>query len=1062
MPLLTRRPLPTAPFILMPGKAQTLRFFVSDSDAVDSLARLRLRADAAQHPSLLYEGGLPLTYRSIDDALCEDTHHSRFCLKFSANGEAFPRRAHYKIDTPPMINTQFPVPSGGGDWLFTCWVKSDHLALLSGGCAKAEFALYRKQAGKNPRDINGAPDEIVTLDLSAATDEWTQLSCPVPLTDETAAIVVSIGVERARGALLVEDAVLQNGHGFNILPPFDLSSRYHEYLNWYGENLSHKEWFDLRVRVNDGAAFDVSLFQRCYRGSENEIRLPAGVLRAGENTLVLQNVSDYLHPLPVHVQQLELLFEKTAPVRLLWCPETVAAGKPFGVLLKTYAPDVTLRVAAQAGLSAPEALHLSDAGLHVLHVTANAPSGAKSITVTADGHSETATIRRVVSREEDGVLAGSGDAIYVPQNLPDMEDFLVWYLENGLGNLITFRPVYRWSGTRSCNHEMWQHLTKLLNDLGLSYCHMFDGRELCGLNANPTRDDLSGRGFVGAQAHERDGALYYWLQRKFHASDVFFEELSHRILRHPDYPTYHPPVIYDGENTWLCFSPNAPRDMKEAAEQFVTTARGILCGMQRHTGPSVLFKYFYQAGLDTCGAELMYGSMEVVLAALRGASRAYHKDIFTAHLAVQWSTTPHDTPERYRRYQLALFICYLQGVSHINTEEGLYRMEEMFAVLDRFSAPCQAHQNVERDFVRYISARTRRGTLHRGVALLHGAYDGWTCFYRKNAWAQEGGAWAFSQAEESWDLIRVFYPDSVLDAIYRHPCPNEPQGFYSRTPYGAVDILPVEAEAETMAQYAALAFLGWNTADEAQIGRLTQYVRQGGTLVLGWPHLNSDVRREDVFSGHGHLVDASKLTGVTLTGFTAASDERPAMGLVTLGKTARAIEMRDGLPLVISNKLGAGEVLLVNVNAYPAHPAVRGVYEALLRALAEKESRRQRQKGWLVSKHTVQFCAYDRPDGSRDLYAVDTDWYSSRKNAPAALYVGEQQYPVSIRRGVIHCFTVTGGLCAEVSDMQSEVLSLTEKALTVQGVRGGAVTLYRKGGKKTLTLEADGITEFML
>ena len=41
-----------------------------------------------------------------------------------------------------------------------------------------------------------------------------------------------------------------------------------------------------------------------------------------------------------------------------------------------------------------------------------------------------------------------------------MEDFLIWYLENGLGNMLTFRPVYRWSGTRECNEAMWRHITE--------------------------------------------------------------------------------------------------------------------------------------------------------------------------------------------------------------------------------------------------------------------------------------------------------------------------------------------------------------------------------------------------------------------------------------------------------------------------------------------------------------------------------------------------------------------------------------------------------------------------
>ena len=65
------------------------------------------------------------------------------------------------------------------------------------------------------------------------------------------------------------------------LPPIDRANRFLECFNWYGENLSRKEWTALRLTVNGTELPEYALFQRCYRGSENELELPDGVLRDG-------------------------------------------------------------------------------------------------------------------------------------------------------------------------------------------------------------------------------------------------------------------------------------------------------------------------------------------------------------------------------------------------------------------------------------------------------------------------------------------------------------------------------------------------------------------------------------------------------------------------------------------------------------------------------------------------------------------------------------------------------------------------------------------------------------
>ena len=991
--------------------------------AEDYRLKLRIRGDVGLHPSWMYEGGIPYLYRDINDSLSTDTHHSQFCLKIQANGEEWPRRAYYKIVCPPKINTQYPVPEGSEIWYFKCLARAVNLKLWKeeertdgtdsgkAGKARIKFECFAKKEGIDPRDISAEPIETVCMEFPEGSYDWSEFSCVVPLGEETAAVLVTIELDKAEGVLFLEDPELKNDAGFNILPPLEPANRYHECFNWYGENLSHKEWMDLQITVNGKNLPEFAFFHRCYRGSESEIELPAGSVKDGENLIEIENVSDYFHPLPFQIQQISILAEKKAPVRIAWCPEIVDR-KEFGILLKTYAPDIRITIFSE-GLEGERSLYCKEPGLHILRMKPLNEAGEAGISVSAEGYTESARIDKIVEREEDGVLAGSGDAIYIPQEIGELEDFLIWYLENNLGNMLTFRPVYRWTGTRECNEAFWHRVRELCQGLNLFYCHIIDGRELPGINANPASEMLAGPFYLGHQGHERDGLMYYWVQRRHPTNDIFYMELSNRISNNKDCRYPIPIEYYKGE-TYIGFNSVMPRDMKEAADQFVKNASIILKGASRHSGPSTLFKYFFQAGISLCSAELMYGPLEVVLAALRGASFAYDRDRFGAHLAVQWGTTPHDTEERYRRYQLALFVCYLQGVHHINTEEGLYRMEEMFAVLDRFSLPCRRHGEIERNFVRFVKTHSRKGRMHRGIALLHGAYDGWACFCRREIWAQEGEKWKFDTPEESWDLIKVFYPDSVLDAIYRHPCPNAPQGYYTRTPYGTVDILPIEADEEKMRHYGAMAFLGWNTADEGQLERLKTYVKNGGVLLLGWPHLFTDTDREEVLWGTPHPIDASELTGISLKGFSEKKEGKPTIGIITIAEGTEIVKTyfddtdKKERPLLLKRNLGKGFVYFVNAAEYPAHPSVRGVYEDMLQMLGQREINMQKEKGVLISEDTVETAIYDREDGYRDIYAINTDWYSAKKDeASARLFVGSREYPVRISRGCMHIFTIS-------------------------------------------------------
>lgn len=1037
--------------------------FISGNPS-DYSFKVRLTGDVDVQQNWMWEGGYPRLYRLIDDALSTETKQSQFSLKVPMNHEDWPRRAYCQIPCPVRLTPQFAATRPFGKWDFSILAKAENLVIDEGGRVSFIIEKYLKKPGVNVKDIKNGPDEVIAIDFPEGTYDFTEFNTSIELDENTASLLVYVTCEHAGGTVWFEDPRLMNEIGENVMPQFTISNPFHEYLNWIGENLARKDWTDVEASVNGETFFVGELFQRCHRYSENEITMPACAVKEGENELSIKNINDFFGALPYKIKKVEILYSENHAVNVISCPSIVYSGKNFGVLVSTKEDNATVEISTSCPCISAEkdSYTFEHKGLNVIPFKAADKAGANiTVTFKCGDCVETAKIERIVIKCDDNVLTGTGDAIYVPQDVTQTEEFLAWYLHNEIGNFITFRPTYRWCGTRIVNPAVWARIRELCTQYGIHYCHMIDGRELPGANANPTKAMLESEWFVGNQGHERDGAFYYWGPRRAEdENELLFMSLQAKDVNHPDWIYYNPSVYAENGRAFGHYNPIDTKDMKEAAEHYIENSKRYLGGIKRHTGPSVLFKYFFEAGLEVGGAELMYGPHEVVLSALRGASLAYNRKEFASHLAVQWSTTPHDTLERFRRYQLALFVCYIQGTNHINTEEGLWRIEEDFSHYDRFGYVCQSHRKVQEDFNHFVKTHSRRGKMVNPTALLHGQYDAWVCFTRQNAWAHLGDEWKFDTPEESWDLVKVFYPDSKLDSIYLHPCENKPQGFYSRTPYGTVDILPVEADKKLIETYKTAAFLGWNTAETAQFDKLTDFVKDGGTLLLGWPHLFKDTDRTDAIYGAPTVIDSSvvsKLLGIELKNFVtvkADDGEEIEVGNISIDDCEN-VTVRSAIgetPLVIEHKIGDGKVLFVNMRAYPAEKHVRPIYESLLGELGEISVESQKQRGWITTTDTADTGVFDREDGLRDIYAININWWTP-ENVPAkaALHFAGCDRDIAIDREVINIFTLSDSFGVWTADNDMDVISINETSDAVE------VTLQGLGKTNVKFISADAV-----
>lgn len=948
-------PLGSRDAILKVGQTRSFDFAINDTLSPKS-RRLRFVGEADVFTRWRQESGVPYyLFRSIADALSTvDTYDEKFALVVSADGESFERNAYMKL-----YDGGFPL---GENCTFSTAVKVDDLSIEEGGFAASELQIYRAKDGRHPNDTFDAPDMVVRLDLKEGSSDWTLLSTTFEMPLDAVAVLVRVGLYKAKGTVRFGSPRLFKSGEDNIIPPFDNDNQWRTHYNWLGENLSRRDWPSFKIAVDGKEVFAGETYTGIVRGQDFEVDLPE--LDVGTHTLSVTLVADYESAIPFVLQKIELVEEDARSYEVIAYPDIVKAGKEIPVLIRR--PVEPCEGYDECGLGTRMPYRYE-----VIKLPPEVEGGPRKLTLSLDGRNEELDIRAVVADEDDGVRLSTGDVVYVRQSPRSYQDFIAWYLANRIGNAICFRPAYRWSGSRIADPKAWSAARELLDEYGIDYSLMIDGRELPGKNANPPDAWLEGPRYRGRQAHENDGSFNYWNN---HLEYLFMPDPYTDIFaRSADRGGIHPAVrpIRRDSSSWSFFDPEDASNVEEAANHFVENLKGARADSTRHTGPSTLFRYFYQAGYNFCGAEQMYGPEEVVLSSLRGASRSYGKKLFGTHLATQWSSTPHDEPEHAERYFLSLALSYMHGASDINVEEGLWRMEKGYVAEDRFSYTCQIHRDAHERFRLFQETHSRKGEIVVPVAFVQGRYDGWSCFSLGNLWSRPGEQWKPNDAERSYDMLKVFYPRSEFGDIYRCPCPKAPQGWYTGTPSGIADLIPSEMDGELMKSYRIIAMTGWHSYSHGDGAKWLDYVRQGGIFLLTRAHISESLDRlsKPVVSQDPVLAE---LLGVD---YAACSG-------------------------VVRRKIGAGEVIYFATDSFPGADSVREAYSNTLRSLTKNIEAAERAKGWFRSNDDIGFTVFEHPDGKRTIYLLNIRWWD-QASSTGTLLVGDKETQIEVPYGEI-------------------------------------------------------------
>ncbi len=883
------------------------------------------------------EAGSPYSISmAIDDALCtRETFREKYSLKFDCHNEPYERNAWIKLFRQDI--------SPGKKHRFVIAGKAENLAFVPGGEVAAELEIYYAKPGRHPNDVFDAPDEVKRLTLPQGSYDWQEISQEFTMQEEAVCIIVHIGIKGASGLFYLGSPRLCPEGEDSIIPGFDHQQHREKTFCYVAENISRRDWLEVDCKIDGKTVYSGENYTSIFRRPDYEIEL--GSLTPGRHTMTLELRNDYETAVGFVVQQLELLEYGSHSFELVAAPEYVPENQFCHALICTNSPSVAI-------FANGEKFTFDRTGLHGLKLPLSEGRETR-YELKSDDFCDTFTVKHAPVGG-DKIYLSTGDAIFIHQTPRNMERFIEWYLANNLGNAVCFRHSYRWGGGRFMNPAVWEKMTSLLEEMNIHYSLMVDGRELPGMHTNPPDSLLESALYLGRQAHENDGSFCYWgneLWKDEPLPEPYADILSRSVNPGGIQPHVRPKR--NGDRAWWFFDPTNASDMKEASEDFVKNLAEAKGDSTRHSGPSALFRYFFQAGYKFLLAEQMYGPEEVILAALRGASRAYGAEGFGAHLAAQWSSTPHDTPEHAERYFLSLAACYMQGVTQINLEEGLYRMEKGFVDFDRYSQNCLMHQEAHTKFRRFMETHPRKGKLVTPIACVQGRYDGWSCFSRDNVWRREGEEWAFGDAEKSFDLLNVFYPRSKFSDIYCCPCPVEPQGWYTGTPYGPVDLIPFEGD---WSAYRVIIFLGWHTFKPEDGRKMLEFVRNGGTLLLTRRHLSRTLKHNSAPEISENEAIAELLGSQWLTQETG----------------------------VIRRNVGSGEVICFMAPEYPANGEICCAYSDEMRKLGEKICQEEAIKGWVRGNDDVNFAVYETDDCKRTAYLLNIRWWD-RADSEATL-----------------------------------------------------------------------------
>ncbi|MBN2651183.1 MAG: hypothetical protein JXR63_02285 [Spirochaetales bacterium] len=954
----------------------------------------------------------------IDDYLSDSVVFKQdYSLGFICEpGDYSERLAYNRFTSEALSNSKVKVSFS---------VKTDNLLVAEDGFFGVKIEGYLKKAGRNANDVFDAADFEINLPVESGSAEFRDYSFDLQLPEGAVTLLFVAGGRNFTGAAWMEGVSVEYSEGRHSMPFVPHAKRDNDMNYWVGQNLVSKCWPEWTVFINGEQVFSGKIFDRASNVADFFIPLDCSISKGDRITLRLED-SSLRKTFPYQIQSAQLLSVPAESLEIISRPRFVSAGSEFNLLLETRKDNLAISVETSDSIKPQSsALTLAKAGFHVLTFSAvDEFDSAPWIRVAGENFVQQFDDFFIIKKLSDSVYLSTGDEVYLDMNRKEYLNYFRWFFSEDIANFCHFRPSYQWSGSRGPEGDSLQKYLSVLQAMKMPYAWQAEGRTLAGHSLNPSAAQLDSQFFKGKQAHENDGGFYYWGHFKYLG---LFSDIAARNRPYGGIFAKKRP-IYSENGTFIHYNPYEVKTMEEGAARIVSNFAQARGDSSRHTGPSTMFRYLYQAGYSWLGAEQMYGPEDIILASLRGASKAYGKSDYGTLHAMQWGGGGYKDPAHSRRFFLSLATAYINGSSHINTEEALWLDEY---VNDRFSKSGQEHISAQKKMMDYIHTNSRQGKQVITTAFVQGRNDGWKCFDRSSIWSNAGNQWRFGDAERSFDLLNIFYPESVVNY-------TPAIGWFTTTPFGACDLLPIEAPLKVLQGYENLIFLGWNSFAAQDFQQILEYVSAGGNLLLSAAHLNTNgIPNDEIIPADSAVL--KKLLG---DDYLSAEGRRE----LTVGK---------------------GKVIFYANKVYPSNIEIFSQYKADIIALAQDSMARQRDSGWIIPGKKLNFSVYDS-ESMRTIYLLNTNWQSPNSNSTGIFQLGQSEFEISIPFGQICNIYASGNSAVMADNPTSQVLRFFaedgRKYAEIQIISPDSVQLFdgEAGTVEFLQFDKPGIYEIEL
>ena len=559
-------------------------------------------------------------------------------------------------------------------------------------------------------------------------------------------------------------------------------------------------------------------------------------------------------------------------------------------------------------------------------------------------------------------------------------------------------------------------------------------------------------------------------------------------------------TIGRGEKNWESLPP--ADTVEQAKKTYVDYVRRWLDferdeigkGPLMNVDSSLVQKYLHEAGIDIFCLEVMPGDPQLMHAATRGAARAWDKP-WGAHIAMQCYGGVRFDELWNKRWRTAFLYSHLAGAEFIYPESGHYGYGPVGAnkAYNFASKEMKRVRGVIRETYQFARIHQRPDNGPRvGVGVVYGNLDGAPGCWNRYAWGQySDDKWLEGPPERGWRFVDGFHRKQEWA---RETVQGETD-FSGNPPFGQYDLVPIEASVDVLKRYPCLVFLAWNTMTPAIYGKLKEYVRDGGHLVMSLAHLSTHTDRaadlklyrngdyHDLFGvkivgredrdvrGIKCMADSS-LPGYQFPRWRIGTDPR-FLGRIAPAKvevsTARVIsgwsdtyhiseEDLAARPILVENTLGKGKAFLTTVWQYPADEGIRPFTEDVLRTVLAGEQGEIR----LLSSDRVRYAVYDGklPGSSKPynvVYLLNTDpdcayqarlWVRGRTTAPFDLPANELRLAYVCRDAVL----VPESKCVDVKSWkpsktghQVRLYSAAEQNIEIHNVGRSKLKVFLNG-----------------